>query len=175
MSKGRTPPELPSVTLPVSGYTIQVRPIGPLTINELSRQIRKEIPEPKPPLNTVKGLDEKEKQVENTADPDYLDALNDHAVAVNTELSARILKLIAIRSIATPVDADAVASLRADMIAVGVELPDDDREVFLKHILIANAEDMEAIQQCVIQGSQPTPEVVSSKLQDDFQDQVPGA
>jgi energy-converting hydrogenase Eha subunit E len=174
MSKGRTVPPLPEVTLPHSGYTVQIRPIGPLTINELGKAVRKEIPAPAAPLNDVTGLDGRPGQEANEADPDYIAALEAYETKVNAEVGARILKLIAVRAIASPVDTEAVQQLRADMAAVGVTLPDDDREVFFNHILVVHTDDLTAIQTAVLQRSMPTEEVVKQKTAD-FLDPVQAA
>jgi hypothetical protein len=174
MTKGRTVPPLPEVTLPHSGYTVQIRPIGPLTLNELSKAVRKEIPAPVAPLNEVTGLDGRPGQEANEADPDYIAAMESYEATVNAEVGNRILKLIAVRAIASPIDQEAVQQLRVDMAAVGVTLPDDDREVFFSHILVTHTDDLAAIQTAVLQRSMPTEEVVTQKTAD-FRDPVPAA
>lgn len=170
---GRTPPPLPTVTLPDSGYTVEIRPIGPLTMQDLNRDVRKEMPAPEPPLNTVKGLDGKDTREANPLDPDYQDALRTHEAAVTEVIGQRMFALIARRGVATPVDAEAVARARADFAGI-VSLPDDDREVFLRHVLIASTEDLTALQAAILRRSQPTEEAISEKVAD-FPDPVQGA
>ena len=167
----RTPPALPTVDLTGSGYRVEFRPIGPLTVEEIRTAVRKALPEPDPPMNTVQGLDGKDTQEPNTADPDYLRALAEHDITVNTEVGERLFRLIARRSIATPVDAEAVAQLRSDMADIGVELPKDDRDVFVRHILIGSNQDMTDLQNAILRRSQPTREAVTEKVES-FSDPV---
>lgn len=170
---GRTPPPLPTVTLPDSGYTVEIRPIGPLTLQDLNRDVRKELPAPPPPLNTVKGLDGKDTQEPNALDPDYQQALREHEAGVTEVIGQRMFALIARRGIATPIDTEAVARVRADFTGI-MSLPDDDREVFLRHVLIASADDLNALQTAILRRSQPTEEAISEKVAD-FPDPLQGA
>lgn len=170
----RTPPPLPTVTLPGSGYTVEFRPIGPLTINEISKAVRKELPAPPVPLNTVTGLDGNETQEPNEADPEYQKALAAHERAANEEIGKRMMRLIARRIVMSEVDTEAVQQIRADMLDVGVDLEPDDADVFLNHVLIGGTEDIQALQGAFLRRSQPTQEAVQEKVAD-FQSEVPAA
>lgn len=163
---GRTPPALPTVTLSGSGYTVELRPIGPLTVDEIRKAVKKALPAPEPPINTVPGLDGKDHDEPNPADPDYQRALLTYELDVNAEVGERLFRLIARRAIASEVDTDAVQRIRADMQDIGVELPEDDRDVFVRHILINSNQDMTDLQNAVLRRSAPTPEAVQEKVAD---------
>lgn len=162
----RTPPPLPTVELPESGYTVEFRPIGPLTLNEISKAVRKEQPAPQPPLNTVKGLDGKDHDEPNEADPGYQAARAAHEQRVGAEIAKRMMQLLARRITRTPEDEAAVQSIRADMLEIGVDLESDDADVFLNHVLIGGAEDIKALQAAFLRRSQPTEEAIQDKVAD---------
>jgi hypothetical protein len=170
----RTVPPLPTVTLPESGYTVEFRPIGPLTINEISKAVRKELPAPEVPLNEVTGLDGKPTQEPNEADPEYQQALAAHEQTVGAEIGRRMMRLIARRIAMTEADAEVVQQIRADMLEVGVDLEPDDADVFLNHVLIGGTEDIQALQAAVMRRSQPTQEAIQEKAAD-FPGEVPAA
>lgn len=170
----RTPPPLPTITLPGSGYTVEFRPIGPLTMGELSKAVRKELPAPEPPRNTVTGLDGKQTQEANDADPAYQAALTAHEAKVNQEIGNRVLKLLARRIVTTPDDLETAQQMRADLAELDVTVPDDDREVFLLHVLVGDQEDLTALQAAFMRRSQPTEEAIQEKVAD-FPGDVPGS
>lgn len=170
----RTPPPLPTITLPDSGYTVEFRPIGPLTINEIGKAVRKETPAPDAPRNTVTGLDGTEQTETNTADPAYQAALAAYESAVATEVGMRLMRLIARRIVMTPADVETAQQARADLAEIGVELPEDDRDVFLNHVLFAGTDDIMAIQSAFLRRSQPTEEAIQEKVAD-FPGEVPAA
>jgi hypothetical protein len=167
----RTPPPLPTVTLPGSGYTVEFRPIGPLRAAELDKLVRKSMPAPEPPTNIVTGLNGKPHEEPNPADPAYQEALAAHNDTVNKAVGEAIFNLIA-QVITTPTDPDAVQQARDDFTAIGLALEGSDREVFLRHILVASEEDLSLLQAAVMRRSQPTEEAVQEKVSD-FQGDVP--
>jgi hypothetical protein len=170
----RTPPPLPEVNLTGSGYTVKFRPIGPMIANEISKAARKTIVEPTPPRNTVTGLDGKERQEENTADPDYQVALQEYYQTLGLEITDRLMQYIARSSIEVEVDTEAVQRVRDGLTAAGVEPPTDDREVFLKFVLIGSQEDLDTLRNAVMRRSQPTEEAIQEKAAD-FPGDVPGS
>jgi hypothetical protein len=169
----RTPPPLPTVTLPGSGYTVEFRPIGPLRAAELDKIIRKSMPAPEPPSNTVTGLDGKPREEPNPADPEYQLALVAHNERVNRAVGDGLFRLIA-QVITTPIDPDAVQQAREDFAAIGFPLEGNDREVFLRHVLVASEQDLNLLQAAVMRRSQPTMEAVQEKVAD-FPADVPAA
>ena len=169
---GRTPPPLPSLTLPVSGIEVTIHPFGRMTMDEIGKAARKALPAPEPPLNTVVGLDGKETQEPNPADPDYLAALAAHEDALSTDVVLRILRIAAAYAVDFTVDAAAVARFRKGMAAGGVDLPEDDHEVYFWHFLVREDGDLQALIAALMRTSTVTEEAVQEQVAA-FPDHVP--
>lgn len=174
MTKGREVPALPTVTLPDSGYTVGIRPLGPSTLQHIGEAARKELTRPTPPINTVTGLDEQEKQVENTADPDYLAAMDQYEQDIQMDIGQRLLKIMQAYAVVYEPDLAALNQFREGMAAGGVTFDDDDRSVWFWHFLLSSQRDSQELIQAVVRRSQPTPEVVDAKVAS-FSDPVQGA
>lgn len=154
--KGRTVPALPTVTLPDSGYTIQIRSLGPTTMFQINQAAQKEFPPPDPPINIVTGLDNKEHSEPNPNDPAYVAALADYQQEFALKVMDRLLDVFTDLAIEGEVDSDAVERFRRGMRRSGVTLPEDDRDVWVRHILISSQRDLEMLQSAVARRSQPT-------------------
>lgn len=164
--KGRTPPALPDVTLHDSGYTVQIRSIGPTTLEALGQAVRKSLPgKPDPPLNTVIGLDGKETQEPNPADPEYAAALAAYEEQIQAEVGTRLMELMRTYAVVYEVDAETLASFRAAMLAVGVEIESDDREAWWKHFILNSQADAQQLVSAVLRQSGPTEEAISQKIE----------
>ncbi len=172
--QGRTPPPLPSLTLPVSGRSVQLHPLARMTLDEIGKTARKALPEPAPPLNTVTGLDGKEAQEPNPADPDYIAALEAHGDALSTDIVLRLLRIAQAYAVEYEIDTKAVARFRKGMAAGGVTLPDDDREVYFWHFLVSEDGDLQALVAAITRTSTVTEEAVTEKVAE-FPDDVQGA
>lgn len=150
--------------MPDSGYTVEYRSIGPTTMYEINLAVRKEFPEPAPPLNSVTGLDGKEHQEANPADPDYVAALEAYQQDYAMKVMDRMLDVMTDLAIEGEVDTNAVARFRRGMRRSGVALPEDDRDVWVRHILIASERDLQTLQAAVLRRSQPTEEAIREKV-----------
>ena len=142
-----------------SGVRISYRKVS----YQLSADLRKSFPAPRPPKVTVQY--EKGPVVEeNPADPDYQDALAVYKV----EFEARLKKLIAKRAVEydlTEDDRKDVAKLRADMAELGVDLKDEtDREVWLFRIAISTPQDYSDFVKAVTLRSAVTQEAKAEAL-----------
>lgn len=163
--KGRTPPALPEVTLHDSGYTVQIRSIGPTTLEALGQAVRKSLPgKPEPPLNTVIGLDGKETQEPNPADPAYEAALVAYEGQVQAKVGARLMELMRTYAVVYEVDAETLTPFRTAMAAVGVEIELDDREAWWKHFILNSQADAQQLVSAVLRQSGPTEEAIQEKV-----------
>lgn len=161
MTKGRTPPPLPSLTLPVSGCQVKIRPLGRMMLEEIRKAARKAHPAPEPPMNEVTGMDGKPTQEPNEADPEYLAALANHNNLIAGDVAIRVIKIAqAYDSIEFDADVAAVARVRKAMDAGGIVLDDDDRGVYLWHVLIDADEDMSALISALMRMSEVTEEAI---------------
>jgi hypothetical protein len=162
-TKGRAVPALPSITLKNSGIDVKIRSLGPWTLDTISTAAAKEHPRPTPQLNTVIGLDGKEQQEPNEADPAYQAALAAWGDEVQADTMRRLFRILQAGGVVYEPDLDAVADFRAMMAVGGVTLPDDDREVFFYHLMLGNKEDSEQLINAVMHRSQPTEEAVEDR------------
>lgn len=161
---GRTPPPLPSLTLPVSGTIVQLHPLARMTLDEIGKAARKALPEPDPPMNTVTGLDGQPSQEPNPADPSYLLALAAHDDALTSDIVLRLLRIAQAYAVEYEIDGEAVARFRKGMAAGGVTLTDDDREVYFWHFLVSEDDDLQALVAAITRTSTVTEEAVQEQV-----------
>lgn len=161
---GRTPPPLPELTLPDSGYTVQIRPLGSTTLQQIGETARKSIPAPVPPMNTVTDLDGKEQQEPNEADPDYLAAVAAYEQEVQNDAGQRLLNIMQAYAVVYEPDVEQVTAFRAGMQAGGVEIDGDDRAVWFWHFLLGSARDSQELVQALVRRSQPTEAAIQEKV-----------
>lgn len=161
--KGRAVPEYPAITLS-SGYTLHYRRMATGTMATLRQQAYKELlPEqPKPPVQSVEYEPGKFRDVERTSDPDYQAALEAWNDRVTQATAIKWLKLVQGYAVVSPTDEAAVAAYREAMAGLGVELPTDDRELFLWSIAAPAASDQRALTAAILQISEPSPEAVQA-------------
>lgn len=165
MTKGRTPPELPTFTFPTSGFTIKIRRLSPFAVNDLQAAIQKEYPRPEPPVNLVDYGDGKQVAEPNTADPHYSERLQAHETFITQEIATRFTKVLTSRAIECEVDADEVAEIRRDMAAVGVTFDgDSDKEIYVRYVLIQSEQDMDLLRDTVLSRSQPTEAAIADNV-----------
>ena len=146
------------ITLKDSGITVKIKKVSPL----LYIQLRKQNPPPKPPKQKVTDMNGREAWEENTANPEYLEALAAHEAEQEEKLSALTFK----RGVQVEVDHDAVKELREFWrTEFGKELPEDDFEVYVRYIVIQSNDDFEQLYNAIITKSQPTAEDVNTAKQ----------
>lgn len=135
-----------------TGYTLHYRVLALDIQASIQAAVRAEWargeggePPPQPPVQRIEtGPDQFEEKVHDTH-PDHLNALAAYDKAVGAEVQRRTLRLISDYAVVCEVDEDAVAAHRAALKAVGVELSDDDRTVFLWHIAVPDSEEQETL------------------------------
>ncbi len=178
--KGRAAPPLPSFTFPGSGITVQIRRLGPFTLDAINQKVREERRPPKPPRTMVNyGTEEKpeSKIEENQADPDYKQALADYEVEVQDASGRKIIDTIIEHAVIVEVDDDEVSNMRAFLLDLGMSQEEVDRtsdhSIYIKHVCIKTGEDLTELQRFVIGESMPTEERVQAH-EDAFRSEVPG-
>lgn len=163
MQKGRQVPKLTEFTFPDSGITVQLRKVSPLLRDDLDALLRRTNPPPQPPVQTVDtGFGDGPSQQTNEADPDYQNALLKWQMEHWRRVGDRLLDLAIRRYIECDVDTRAVAQLRKDMAALGVDLDPDDKVVYLSRIAIGTREDMNDLSAALFQRQERLREAVDA-------------
>lgn len=155
MTTGRTPPPLQELTLS-SGITVKIRKVSPYTLD----LIRQQNPPPKPPMVDNDYGDGKIRREPNPDDPDHLLALGDHQRLLTDKLTRTMMRL----GVSVDVDAAALDAFKADMDELGIALAGDDRELYIKHLVLATEEDITALVNAVTRKTMPTEEAVQEHL-----------
>lgn len=159
MTKGRTPPALPSYTFKDSGITVQLRKLSPFMGDQVGRALRKEREAPNPPVNMVQYGDGKPTAEPNLADPAYQRELEEYETWVAQEAGKRMMDLVIRAAIVIDdVDEDEVARVREVMEAVGAPIDPDmsDREVYIRFVCVGTQDDLEDLMAAATRRSQPT-------------------
>lgn len=166
---------LPSFTFQDSGITVQLRKLGPSTLQDVDRAVRREWKrsediekrEPTPPVFVTEVGPEK-----NEADPEYQAKRRAWEARVGEEMTRRLLELAALYAVEVEVDSEAVARLRSAYARMGVEVEEDatlsqedrDRLFYITRICIASPEDMAEFSTAITQRSQPSEEAVQAHV-----------
>jgi hypothetical protein len=143
------------VKLPDSGVTIRVNRIAPATMMAIGRKF----PDLKPPLQQVDYGNGSKRMEPNPLDPDYVLALVKHSQA-KTML---VLETYARLGVDCDVDAQKVAEFRAYAEEMGLDIPKNDKAVYVLHILCLSNTDLLAMQNGVDGNSIPTEQAVTDK------------
>lgn len=120
----------------------------------LAREITKNFPPPKPPLNKVMYGTE-EVWEPNESDPEYIEAVRAH----DEEVKLILMRLMIKRGVWVQWDdykASQVASLRQDALDLKTELDPDDKLAWIMYIAAGTPEDMNELLTAITQRSQPT-------------------
>lgn len=161
--RGRVAPSHPTTILP-SGYTVQVRRLAPGMVASLHARVALDRAgeRPEPPAQAVAVGPGEERTVPNPGDPDYQEALAAWDAVNKQQAAYKLLRLIQDYALLTPTDADAVASYREAMAAVGVDAPDDDRELYVWYLVAPTPADQQALVSFVLGVSEPGPGEVAA-------------
>ncbi len=178
--KGRLAPPLPSFTFPGSGITVQIRRLGPFTLDAINRKVREERRPPEPPRTMVNyGTEEKPeyKIEENQADPEYKQALVEYEAEVQDAGGRKIIDTIIEHAVIVEIDDDEVENMRSFLLDLGMSQEEvgavSDHSIYVKHVCIKTGEDLTELQRFVIGESMPTGERVQAH-EDTFRSEVPG-
>lgn len=162
--KGRAvPPEtLYPLTFQGTGRTVQIRKLSALIRDEARRQARRELIEPQPPLNEVDYGAGKIMEA-NPSHPLYQKLHKDWERAVGEKASEK-LQIIAIRrGVVCDIDADAVATARADLDAAGISTADyDDHYVYVAFVCVGPYEDWSDLLAAVFQRAGPSEAAIAA-------------
>lgn len=172
--KGRAAP-LPEFTFPTTGVTVQIKRLGPFTMDEIRKKLLKERKRPEPPVveNEIGDARVKMKSP-NPHDPDYIAAVMEYETWLQTSAAEIMLKMMMTYSIVCDVDMDEVEDKRTMLAMIDPEANNElsDREVYIKHYLMATEKDLGMVQAFILGQSMPTEEAVAAHI-DTFQGDVP--
>ena len=180
--RGRQAPVYPTTTLP-SGYTVTCRRLASDLAANLNAQAYKELEgeRPAPPVQVLPvapgerpGDAPQTMAVAHTGDPDYAAALAAWEGRVRQAGAMKLLRVIQGYALLTPTDEEAVRAYREAMGAVGLPMPDDDRELFVWSIVAPTQEDQQALVTFVLGLSEAQQEAIAAAKRT-FRRDVPGA
>lgn len=152
---GAAVPPARTIELPDSGRVVTLNYVSPLLLNDLRKAAQKGTTRPVVPTQEIDG-----RTVENPLHPDYLAAQHEYNLAVGQ----RFLELLFKYGVADKPDADAIAAFRANAEGDGLELPTDDRVLYVTRILIGGNRDVEALQEAIMGTGHPTERQVAEKV-----------
>lgn len=118
-----------------NGVTVALERVGPLA----ALPVMEANPPPPPPLAPGFGGELEP----NPADPDYDKVLKAHQNKVNMLINEVVFDLALPDDL--PIDEAAVAKVRRVMAKAGATLPDDDRMVYIKYVLLGTQADIEGL------------------------------
>jgi len=160
--KGRQVPKFDELTFPDSGITIQYRKVSPLLRDDLDAALRRQYPIPDPPMQQIDtGFGDGRPQP-NPLDPEYREQVAMWQIAHYNRLGDKMLRVAIASYVVVEVDAEAVAALRSQMGALGVELDADDKYVYVSRICISSKTDQDYLGDALFKGSSPTRNEVES-------------
>lgn len=172
---GRRVPQLHQHTIADTGITVGIRKVSPLIQADIRAAVDHDHPRPEPPMQRVETGPDTWQSVPNPADPAYLAALGVWQREHNQRISNQLLTYAAERAIDVEVDADAVAELRADMAARGVDLSGrSDKYVYVCYVCIGSSDDLQELSEVVFNRSRPSAEAIAAQKAT-FPDHVSGA
>jgi hypothetical protein len=167
MTKGRTPPALPTYTFKDTGITVKLRKLSPFMGDQIGRTLRKEREAPQAPVNMVQYGDGKPIAEPNLADPAYQRELANYENWVAAEAGKRMMELIIRAAIVIEdVDEDEVARVREVMEAVGAPIDPEmsDREVYIRFVCVGTQDDLEDLMGAATRRSQPTEAAIAENV-----------
>lgn len=155
MTKGRTPPPLQQLTLS-SGITVGIRKVSPFTQDA----IRARYKPPRPPMVESDYGDGKKISEPNPADPAYLQSLQEHQLFMAEKFTEAMFAL----GLEIVVDTGAVTAFRAQMAALDIDMPEDDRQVYIRHLAIRTDDDISLVSNAILRKNTPTEDAIQERL-----------
>lgn len=151
-----------------SGKTCRIKRVSPMLSVDVQRGMEKQ--KPKPPVNRVNyGTDAEPiwKDEANPADPDYIDQLAEFEQKKQLTFN----RLLVERGVMIEIDQEELAQLRADMVALGVELEEgSDKYIYVTRVCV-DGDDWPKLIRAILGQSQPSQEAVGA-AQDTFRGAV---
>lgn len=148
--------QLTPFKMPASGEEIVVFPIS---VSSLTMQLRREQPEPKPPVVTV-NIAGTVMQERNAADPDYAKAYERWDSLLQLEVAHRVCKRIALKQSLTQEQKEAVAQHRKDL--EGESLHPNDKIVWFFDFAIGADSDIGAMMDKIRSITDPQEEAIKA-------------
>lgn len=140
------------LTLPDSGAHILFRPVSHMLMADASKSVRR----PSPPVIDV-NYNGNIKQEPNANAPEYLEAMRQYGAAQNN----KALEVAVLLGVQVEVDKERVSELRQSLADSGVEIPKNDKVLYVTRILCETANDLATLRDAIIRKSQPTEEAVA--------------
>lgn len=145
------------LTLPVSGAVVGVRRIPSMLLDDYRKSMPKT---PTPPMQEVEYNGVKSMEP-NPSHPDYAQTMRDYLYNLGIQMIAFAVRF----GVEVTVDEQAVKELRDWAQENGVQLPTDDKLLYVTRILAQGEDDLAAIQEAVFGRVQPTEATVEQTVQ----------
>ena len=174
---GRTPPPevLYDHTFQDTGRSVQIRKVSSLLRQETRRQVAQSagFEEPQPPTSTV-DYGDGNVTIPNQSHPVYQDLKRAWTARVNEETGERLRRLAIRRGVVCDVDEGAVAGVRADLAAEGVDLASfDDHYVYVAFVCVGSDDDWTDLLRAIFERSAPQEAAIQAHIAG-FQPDLPG-
>lgn len=163
---GRRAP-LPTYFFEGVGIEVQIKRLGPFTLDEIRKTLLKERKAPKPPVVLVEvGEDKVKLKEENPHDPDFIKETIEYNEWLNSQVAERMINLMINYCIVCEVESDVVEERRAMLGIIGADISEQysDREVYVRHYLLSTADDLDKVQRFILGQSMPTQEAVQEHI-----------
>lgn len=167
-SPGRGAKPLPEFTFPDSGYTVQIRRMGPFTLDKLRLAMAEADKGPEPPKKQVYYGDKEDPSPDdpdwvweaNLADPEYKKAREEWEAGQNEQLGFKVIDNIIEHAVLIDVEPEELKAALDLMIGMGVPKEEldkmSDHTAFIKHVCIETGKDLSALQDFVLGRSIPS-------------------
>lgn len=171
-ARGRKAPPLPTYEFPDVGVTVQIRRLGPFTMDEIRKKLAKDRQAPKPPVIPVEIGEMRVKMQEpNPNDPAYRQELAEYDYWLQTSVGEKMMELMINYCIVADITDDeakeAILDKRAVLALIDPEAAETygDKEVYIRHYLITSPAELTRLQQFILGQSMPTPEAVEQHIE----------
>lgn len=144
-----------TIVLPESGEEVRLRYVSPLLLNDLRKASQKGLVRPTPPVQVVDGREQ-----ENPTHPEYVTAQYEY----NLASGQRFIELLFRYGVDNEPDAETIAAFRQQAEADGLDLPADDKVLYVTRLLIGGTGDLEALQEAILGTGHPTEKAVTEKV-----------
>lgn len=176
MTTGRSE-KLEPFTFVDTGRTVKIRKVSTLLRAEVRTQVLgdPDYAEPQPPMSSVDYGDGMI-HVPNRAHPIYQQLLGEWRQRVQDEVARRLKRVALARGVVVDaIDMDAVAAVREELDASGVDLSAfDDRHVYLAFVCIGSESDWAELLRAIFERSAPQEAAIQAHIAT-FQPDLPGA
>lgn len=139
----------------------------------LIREIYKSVVKPMPPVNLVKGLDDKMIAESNDADPTYLMELAEYKNKITEKINRLLLERGVVVSIGEEEKKEIAELKQYWKESNNVELTGSDHFIFVNYICIATDDDLKEVITLITRRTQATEEGIAQTL-DSFRSDVQG-